>query len=64
MTCANAQKCWTVYDAETKQFHSLSHAEFKNLILKSPVKITGRFLQMNSLEKIWIDAILNSEYFK
>lgn len=65
MTCASSTvKHWTIYDAKTKQFISLSHKEFKDLILNKPVKLTGRFISVSKNDKMWIDGILNSTWFK
>ena len=64
MTCASKQKVWTVFDARFKKFMSLDHEEFKNLLLDRPVKIVGRFIKVNPKETVWIDGILNSEWFK
>ena len=64
MNCTNKTKCWTVYDAKLKTFHTLTHEEFKNLLMDRPVKLVGRFISVNNREKIWIDGILNSEWFK
>ena len=64
MTCASATKHWTVYNAKTRQFLNLSHEEFKVMILDRPLKLVGRFIQVNIRERIWCDGILNSDYFK
>lgn len=66
MTCmaTGALKYWTVYNALSKQFIHLSHEEFKDYIQNKPIKLMGRYLKVNNLEKIWIDGILNSAYFK
>lgn len=64
MTCAIKQKQWTVYNALSKNILELSHTEFRDLIATNTVKVTGRYIKVNALEKIWIDGILNSKYFK
>ena len=64
MTCASATKHWTIYNAKTRQFISLSHGEFKDLIVNEPVKLTGRFIDVGKNDKMWIDGLLNSTWFK
>jgi hypothetical protein len=64
MNCVSDTKQWTIYDAKIKQFYYLTHEEFKNILLDKPVKLVGRFINVNSKEKVWIDGLLNSECFK
>lgn len=65
ITCVNnATKEWTIYDARYKTFYYLTHAEFKDLLENKPVKLKGCFINANSREKIWIDGLVNSEWFK
>jgi hypothetical protein len=65
MTCIkNNTKEWTIYDAKMRQFIYLTHEEFKQFLLDRPVKLVGRFIKVNSRERIWVDGLLNSEWFK
>jgi hypothetical protein len=63
MTCLNETKYWTVYDAKEKKVYSLTHQEFKNILLDRPVKLTGRFVYINN-DKVWIDGLLNSDWLE
>lgn len=63
MTCTKLNvKNWTIYDARNKQFYQLTNEEFKNFLLDKPVKLIGKYI-LNSGEKIWIDGVLNSDWF-
>jgi hypothetical protein len=63
MLCTKTDiKNWTVYDAKYKQFYYLTNAEFKNFLLDKPVKLVGKFVQIDYKGKTWIDAVLNSDW--
>jgi len=64
MNCTNDTKHWTIYDARYKQFHYLSHEEFKDFLINNPVKLVGRYIKVNNMEKIWIDGLLNTDWLK
>lgn len=65
MNCANANKQWIVYDAKNQVFIELSHEEFKNFLLDRPVKLKDiKIWNREKGKKVWIDGIVNSEYFK
>ena len=64
MTCINKDIAhWTIYDARNKQFTYLTNKEFKNFLLSKPVKLMGSFIKVNSMEKVWIDAMINTEWW-
>jgi hypothetical protein len=63
MTCTKIDtKNWTVYDARHKQLYYLTNEEFKNFLLDKPVKLVGKFVQIDCKGKIWIDAMLNTDW--
>ena len=63
MNCTNDIKHWTIYDAKIKQFHHLTHEEFKSFLLDYSVTLEGKFISVNSMEKVWIDGMINTEWF-
>lgn len=69
MTCANDLKQWRIYDAKSQVFLEFSNEEFKDFINNrpefSPIKYKDvEILNTNKGKMVWIDGIINSEYFK
>lgn len=69
MTCTNDLKEWRIYDAKSQVFLEFTHYEFKEFINTrpefSPIKFKDvEILNTNEGKMVWIDGIINSEYFK
>lgn len=69
MTCINASKQWIIYDAKNQIFQEFTHVEFKDFINNrpefSPIKFKDiKIWDRGKQQKVWIDGIINSEYFK
>lgn len=68
------EKRWTLYNAQTGMIVNLTNEEFGKVLELEPVKLDGRYIQVNinhpevsriqHTQKVWIDGILKSEYFK
>lgn len=61
------QKSWTMYNAETQKIWDVTHKEFKDLLDTGGIKLKGEFIiaQVDGHKiRIWVDAILKSEYFQ
>ncbi len=58
---------WTIYNPKNGKIDYITHEEFKNLLDKGGVKLKGGYIAVNvyhNSKKVWIDAIINSDYFK
>jgi len=74
MTTQTKTKRWTVYNPKNGSVIQFTNEEFKNLLEDNPVKLKGEYISINMnhpevsriqhTQKIWVDAIINSEYFK
>ena len=69
MTCANDIKQWRIYDAKSQVFLEFTNAEFKEFINGrkefEPIKFKdAEILNTNLGKMVWIDGIINNEYFK
>lgn len=63
MVCAKKTNYWNVFDARTKKIHYMGNKEFKNLLLDTPHKLVCRKIYVDQ-KQVWIDCILNSEFFR
>jgi hypothetical protein len=68
-------KRWTVLNAESGIVDTLTDKDFNALLQTNGVKLKGDYVSVdfnhpentriqNTKRKIWIDAIINTEYFK
>lgn len=65
MTCATASKQWVIYDAKDQVFLEFTHEQFKDLLNTTGVKLKDiKIWCAKERKKIWIDGILNSDFFK
>lgn len=67
MNCATDKKLkrWMVYDAKLKRYLHLTCEEFGELIADVPLKLIGRDIYDKAEGKVvWVDAMLNSSFFK
>ena len=66
---ASENKQWRIYDAKSQVFLEFSNKEFKEFIDDrpefSPIKFKdAEILNTNLGKMVWIDGIINNEYFK
>lgn len=69
MTCTNDVKQWVVYDAKSQVFLEFTSEKFKEFVNGrpkfEPIKFKDvEILNTNLGKMVWIDGIINSEYFK
>ena len=69
MTTTNDIKEWRIYDAKSQVFLEFTHTEFREFINVrpefSPIKFKdAEILNTNLGKMVWIDGIINNEYFK
>ncbi len=66
---ANGNKEWVIYDAKSQVFLEFTNAKFKEFVNSrkefEPIKFKdAEILNTNSAKMVWIDGIINNEYFK
>ena len=69
MTTTNDIKKWRIYDAKSQTFLEFSNQEFKEFVDNRPEFYPIKFkdaeiLNTNLGKMVWIDGIINNEYFK